>query len=209
MAQCGDNSGQPSGVANQWASPDIQSDLFLFHFVTPRFVIRFPIPSLVPHFSQLHTHTLTLTHFLRVSPSVRVLRHSSVSFHSCGSTIVSALNPCVSAVVCCLLNASHRETTPCVRVRLVSHHSPNALSVSGVPSLTLRVALLGLFVPASASHTLSKLAHGLTHSCTRSLTYLLTPRAVYFLMVTSAHVAPSASETRLLLHHRRTATEAS
>ena len=144
-----------------------------------------------------HTHT----HSLRISPSMRVLPRSPVSFfHSCSSTIVPALNRC--AVSPSLKRLASRNNT--VRVRLVSHHSPDTFSVSRVPSLAPGVPLLGLSVLTSARHTIPKPAHELTHS----LTYLLTLRAVCFFMVTVAHVAPSASHRRLLLHRGRPDAEA-
>ena len=149
---------------------------FLFRFVTPRFPIRCSIPSLVPHsrnFTPTHLETYTLRHFLRTSPCVGVLPHSPVSFYPCSSTIVSGLNRCVTAVLCCLPNASHRETTPCVSVSFLttppmlppcraSHHSHSEWR-----------ALLGLSVLTSARQSLSKLAHGLTHSLTHWLTHFL------------------------------------
>ena len=50
--------------------------LFLFHFVTPRFVIRFSIPSLVPHYrnftpTPLHLHTFYAGHLRCVSFLIR------------------------------------------------------------------------------------------------------------------------------------------
>ena len=111
-----------------------------------------------------HTHT----HSLRISPSMRVLPRSPVSFfHSCSSTIVPALNRC--AVSPSLKRLASRNNT--VRVRLVSHHSPDTFSVSRVPSLAPGVPLLGLSVLTSARHTIPKPAHELTHSLTYLLTY--------------------------------------
>ena len=53
-----------------------------------------------------------------------------------------------------------------MRVKLVSHHSPDTFSVSRVPSLAPGVALLGLSVVTTTSKTIPKPAYELTHSLT-------------------------------------------
>ena len=64
MAQCGDNSGQPSGLANQRASLDIRSFAPFIYFTRfPRLIsTRTPMPANHYRFHIQNTHTNTHTH---------------------------------------------------------------------------------------------------------------------------------------------------
>ena len=113
--------------------------------------------------SQLHIHTHTHTHT------------SSPSHHACPSSFARFL-PLLQLVddsfsahpLCCVAFLTPPiEKQRCAR--LVSHHSPNAFPVSRAPSLIPAVALLGLSVLTSPSQTLSRPAHGPTHSLTYTL----------------------------------------
>ena len=174
MAQCGDNSSQPSGLANRWASLDIQPFAPFFTPYLHHLSLNTSCP-LLPHFHTFtHTHTLRISTF--ASSLISLLLPTPVarqSFQRSSTTQYFCLLPCI------------KNTTA------VFHHSPDASFISCVGSASLAVAQ---FRPSSCQPNSSRI---------RSLTRSLTPRAVCFPGLTSACVARSASQTRLLLHDKR------
>ena len=173
MAQCGDNSSQPLGLANRWASLDIQP---FAPFFTPYFHhLSLNTCPLLPHF-----HTFTHTHTLRIS----TFASSLISLPLPTPVARQSFQRSSTAQYFCLLLPCIKNTTA------VFHHSPDASFTSCVGPASLAVAQ---FRPSSCQPHPSRI---------RSLTHLLTPRAVCFPGLTSACVAPSASQTRLLLHDK-------
>ena len=156
--------------------------------------------------SHLHTYTYTLS--------------TRVTFRVCPSSFARIL-PLLRLDNCFSAQPLRKRSGVLPSKRLASRNNTvracQARFFSPLPKCSLRLGRPITHTPSGALGSVRPhlgqphpfKGRSRTHPLTRSLTYLLTPRAVYFLMVTSAHVAPSASETRLLLHHRRTATEAS
>ena len=126
------------------------------------------IPSLVPHsrnFTLTYTHTHTHAHT------------SCASHHPCVSFLIRPFPSTLaarqlfyrsSAVLCCLLKASHRETTPCESSLFLT--TPPILSPSRAshPSHPEWRSWVCLSSPRPARPFQNPLTNSLTHSLTRS-----------------------------------------
>ena len=128
MAQCGDNSGQPSGLANQRASLDIRSFAPFIYFTRfPRLIsTRTPMPANHYRFHIQNTHTNTHTHthrshlkFCPVSPyssrfSPLLQLHNRFRARTLRS--VSLLLPCIMHTTRVFHNCSSRLSRRVSRV---------------------------------------------------------------------------------------------